>query len=819
MSDSWRLSEAAFDLRHLKAYEGLFTLGSGYLHVRGALEEHLSGAPQNESYERRPANVSSEQFRHPRSKWGTYVVGLYAPHPTLNNQLVNLPSFLGLAPRIDGLPLDLAAAPPADYRRTLHLDTAVLERELTWQVSDTTRVAVRFERFISAARPCVCVQRLTMIPSRRANVEIRAQLDADVRTNGFDHFASVALDAPSAGALRCDLETDARDRVSIVSRLRGPVPRESLAVVDRRRGEWRMSYDVAAGEPLVVEKLSAVASSRDTKLAESHKHAARAAGASETADDARAAAQCAAAARAAAHSALNDAAALTFEQLLEEHVQVWRRRWDACDVRIEGDDAAQRAVRAALFHLLRAHPCDARVAIDAKGYAGEAYWGRFFWDTEIYLLPFFAYTDPPRARQLAEFRVRTLDGARTNARRYGYPGARYAWESDADGNECCPNWQYADHEVHVTADVAFGMFHYARAAADDAFLDGPAARVLVETARYWLARIDWVPAAPCETLRRAAPPSPDARGALAALQDRLKPVLLGVMGPDEYTPISSNNAFTNRMVALALRLAEQHGGAGGATVEERAAFAAVAAAMRVPRAADGLLVLQCDEFEALADLDFERCWPDRSRTLASQVSQERLYRGKCLKQADVLMLAFLLPDEFTPAELRRAWNYYLPLTSHDSSLSAGVHSILAARLGLHPQAWDFWLRACAIDLDAAQGGAAEGIHIANAGAIWQMVVFGFAGVRPATSGDVLRIEPRLPRTWKCVRFPLRWRGAALGIELTHASLVVRNAGPAAVDVACGDAARALPAGAEAVFQVSSSDSDETIMSRQPPSVL
>lgn len=810
MDDTWRLSEAAFDLRHLKAYEGLFTLGSGYLHVRGALEERLSGAPQNESYDRRPANVSSEQFRQPRSKWGTYVVGLYAPHPTLNNQLVNLPSFIGLAPRIDGVALDLAEAPPADYRRTLHLDTAVLVRELTWQVSDTMRAAVRFERFISAARPQVCVQRVTIVPSRRAAIEIRAALDADVRTNGFNHFKRVSFEAPSADELRCDVQTDARDSVCIVSRLRAPEADEALAVVERRRAEWRMRYSVAAGEPLVVEKLSGVGTSRD---AEPGSDAPCVAG-KPGARDARGAAV-----RASACAALEAAGGLTYEQLLAEHSQVWRRRWESCDVQIDGDTEAQRAVRAALYHLLRAHPNDARVAIDAKGYSGEAYWGRFFWDTEIYLLPFFAYTDPPRARQLAEFRIRTLDGARANASRYGYPGARYAWESDADGHECCPNWQYADHEVHVTADVAFGMFHYARATGDDAFLDGPAARVLVEGARYWLARIDWVAAAPCGPGRRAAPPSPDASGALQALRAGLRPVLLGVMGPDEYTPISNNNAFTNRMVARALRLAERHGAAGGATAEERAAFAAVADALPTRRAADGLLVLQCDEFETLADMDFARCWPDRTRPLASQVSQERLYRSKCLKQADVLMLAFLLPDEFTPAELRRAWDYYLPLTTHDSSLSAGVHSILAARLGRHTQAWDFWRQACNTDLDVTHGGAAEGIHIANAGAVWQMVVFGFAGVRPATCGDVLRIEPRLPRAWRRIRLPLHWRGAGLQLELTHDVLKLRNDGLAAVDVACGEAVRTLAAGGDATFQISSSDSDETIISKQPPSVL
>ncbi len=414
-------------------------------------------------------------------------------------------------------------------------------------------------------------------------------------------------------------------------------------------------------------------------------------------------------------------------------------------------------------------PDDARVAIDAKGYAGEAYWGRFFWDTEMFLLPFFLYTDPERARTLVDFRVGSLEGARENAARYGYPGARYAWESDAGGHECCPNWQYADHEVHVTADVAYGLVHYARAAGDAGYLRGPAAAVLVETARYWMERLDW-------------------------REGDGHPSLLGVMGPDEYTPISHNNAYTNRMVAFALRAAAEVGEAAGASPEECRAWAAAAEGLPIPRANDGVLVLQCEGFDRMADPRFDEYWRDRTQPFAAQVSQERLYRSRCLKQADVLMLMAMFPAEFSDAEVRRAWDYYVPLTTHDSSLSAGVHALVALRLGLVAEAWAFWQRSRDIDLDIEHGGAAEGIHIANAGAAWQAAVLGFAGMRTAMQADALTLSPHLPAAWSRLAFPVIWKGCPAYVDIRREGVRITNRGTVPLDVRVNDEPGRLAAG-------------------------
>ncbi|MGB9620120.1 MAG: glycoside hydrolase family 65 protein, partial [Armatimonadota bacterium] len=377
-----------------------------------------------------------------------------------------------------------------DYNRELCLKTAVLKRSFTWLTKSGRVLRVVFERFASAARPHLFVQKVSVDCTEPTALTIVAGIDADVRTSGYDHFRSVELDRAGENGITCAVRTDGEDTVTMQTELRPIGMRWSLRKADRR-AELAGGVEIPAGERFVLEKRTAVTTSRDLDSV-------------------------------GCRDVLEATSALGYDELCEEHTRIWSARWDQSDVVIDGDDESQLAMRCAIYHLLRAHvPGDDRVAIDAKGYAGDAYFGRFFWDTEMYLLPFYLYTAPERARSLVGFRIRTLPGARQTAANYGYPGAKYPWVADRDGRDSCPNWQYADHEVHVTADVVYAMAHYAAAADDPDFLNMDAAEVIVETARYWMARIDW----------RSGDGYPS---------------LLGVMGPDEYTPISNNNSYTNR---------------------------------------------------------------------------------------------------------------------------------------------------------------------------------------------------------------------------------------------------------------------------------
>lgn len=733
MDENWLLIEPEpFRSADLRGWEGLFTQGSGYLHTRGSLEEHFPDAPQNLSYLRRPTNVTAEKFPEMKSKWCTFVPGVYGSHPLMGKEMANLPAFLEIVPFIDGERLDLERCEILSHHRALDLHTTVLARRIVWRTRGGAQVSVTFERFASAARPHLYVQRMTLTSDRDADLTLQAGIDSDVRTSGYDHVAEAHFGRVAEDRLRCDVTLDTGDAVQMMTWV-------SLAGAawtyqeSGRAARFVGTLPLRAGQGVTFEKRTAVTTSIDAEALD-----------------------------------LNALLSLDadYETLLTEHTDLWHERWENADVRIEGDARSQLGLRAALYHLMRSHPGHNRAAIDPKAYAGDAYRGLYFWDTEMYLLPFFLYTDSERARMLTDFRIRTLDGARRNAAEYGYSGARYPWEGDRDGIDQCPNWQYRDHEVHVTADVVYGLAHYALAADAPGYMR-EAADVLRETAAYWLERIDWRPG------------------------DDF-PSLLGVMGPDEYAPITNNNAYTNRVVALALNCA--------AAVEPddalRQRYEEAARALPLLRRGDGL-ILQCEDFEALGEIDFETLWKDRSKPFASQVSQERLYRSRCLKQADVLLLMMLFPGEFSEGEVRAAWDYYVPYTTHDSSLSPGVHAIVALRLGLMDQAWAFWERSLNIDLN---GGAEEGIHIAAQGINWQMAVFGFGGMRTAMQAEHLTLSPRLPEQWGRLAFPVIWKGQRAYIDADHSGVTITNRSERDLKVRVYGADGVIPAGGQAVFQ-------------------
>ena len=768
MDKQWILKESEFKVNTAMAYEGLFTLGSGYLHTRGSLEENVGNEPQNITNPR-PAFANASAFKHggvQKTKWGTYVPGVFAHHPNLNEELVNLPYFLGIEPTVAGEKLDLLQSATSAYERILNMKTASLERSLTWHTREGD-VKVKFERFISGKRSQLSVQRATFTAvNKNIKLSIKSGIDADVRTNGCDHFTFTKVEQLSADTVKSTVTTNENpyyDKNNNITNISGgdtiyTVSQLSAADTkwnydgEKRRGFFSAEFVIPDGKTIVIEKRTAVSTSRDL------------------------------AAQKPAEKVLAEAKSFTFEQLFEEHKAYWAERWEKSDVVIESNDKnddSQRALRSSLFHLLRCHVTgDPRVAIDAKGTAGDIYYGRFFWDTEIYLVPFFLYTDPERAKTLVDFRVNTLDGAKRNAERGGYKGARFPWESDAQGNDCCPpgNWQYRDHEIHITADVVYAFAHYAANTSEDYLKDKKTAETIVETARFWLDRVDW---------------------------ENGVPHLLGVMGPDEYTVLTSDNAYTNHMVSYALKLAAKYGKFGGASDEEIKQFADVAKKLPILRNKDGI-IMQCKEFDSFADPQFNKLWKGYAQGkkeghYAQYVPQERLYRTKCLKQADVLMLMFLFFNEYSKEEILATWDYYVPFTTHDSSLSLGVHAMLANRIGKEEEAWTMFQKCMGNDLDVEHEGAAEGIHIAGSGMNWQMMVFGVAGILNALQSDIFTIQPHLPKQWNKVSFPFVWKGQSLYITLQASKTSIKNKSNSSIDVVVAGKKATIAAGKEETF--------------------
>ena len=691
-----------FQKEWMKHYEGACTIGNGYLHIRGSMDQDMTFATQHDRYWRMPANVTVEEARHPYSKWGFYIPGVVGFHPLLNEELVNLPYPCGVNLYADGEKISLEQE-VKEYKQVLDMEHGTFE----YQFSITTEkgtVKCFFERYADCRHTHILNQKMAVWADYDTELTLECFIDLAVTTNGYDHFINRSVHI-SDQLMHIMVTTDLHNDVAILQRLES-----NGAMVEELCDETRASITFQARNSLYVDRITAVATSLDSSQA----------------------ASC-------AEDALHAYQQEETPHLL--HRIACEKSWSMHRVYIEGDEQAQQALDFSVYHLLRSMPLSDRIAIDAKGAAGEAYFGHYFWDTEIYLLPFFLYSDPEKAKRLLMFRVHTLQAAMENAKTYGYQGAKYPWESSISGQEQCPNWQYKDHEIHVSFDIVYAMQEYLKVTKDEDTCRQEFFPVVQQVAAFALSR-----------------GYQDAEGNWH---------LNGVMGPDEYIMFCDDNYYTNAMAAYAVRCyldwcilfdyaldkCEEH------------RCLEFIAHMTYPEDQERGILWQCQNFEAFEDIDFDKVWKDRSKPFGAVVSQEHNYRVKALKQADVVSLFHLFDQRWSDDVLQKNLSYYLPITTHDSSLSYVIHSILFARLQDKDHAYEYFKRASEIDLSL--GGAAEGIHIANAGGLWQAIVFGFAGLHNPMWSEELIVEPCLPSHWKRVVFHIQRQGHWYQVELTQ----------------------------------------------------
>ena len=444
-----------------------------------------------------------------------------------------------------------------------------------------------------------------------------------------------------------------------------------------------------------------------------------------------------------ARSAVTDAERAGFERLLVEHRTAWAGRWEAADVVVDGDEALTRDIRFALFHLMASVADKGEAAVGARGLSGHAYRGHVFWDSDVFVLPFLAATHPAAARAMLEYRVRRLPAALEAARRLGRRGARFPWESAADGVDVTPTSarnqagqlvriRTGELEEHIVADVAWAASAYLEWTADPDFAAGPGKELLIQTARYWASRIR---------------------------VENGRAHIYGVIGPDEYHEPVDDNAFTNVMARWNLRRAA----ALAEDEQERARWLELADALVDGYASKSGIYEQFAGFFALEPLVIADIAPRRPIAADLLLGAERVRGAQVLKQADVLMLHHLVPNEVEPDSLLPNLMFYEQRTAHGSSLSPAIHAGLLARAGRYRDALAALHLAARIDLEDLTGSTAGGLHLATMGGLWQALVFGFAGIR--VRGDVLLVDPRVPPEWRALEVCLHFRGEPLRLRL------------------------------------------------------
>jgi trehalose/maltose hydrolase-like predicted phosphorylase len=463
-----------------------------------------------------------------------------------------------------------------------------------------------------------------------------------------------------------------------------------------------------------------------------------------------------------------------WRKVVQEHEAAWSDRWRSSDIEVGGDPAAEQALRFAVYHLnSAANPADERVSIGARGLTGDDYHGHVFWDTEIYLLPFYVFTWPEAARALLMYRFRTIDGARQKAAQQGWRGAMYAWESADTGAEATPeqvvgpDGEIIDilcgkQEQHITADIAYAVWQYWQATEDVDFLLDAGAEILLETGRFWSSR---------------AQPERDGYCHIR-----------NVIGPDEYHEHIDDNAYTNVMARWNIRRAlevaallrerwpdrwARLSNRLGLEDRELLRWRTVAETMVTGWNSQTRLFEQFAGFFGLEEINLAG-YAGRSVPMDVVLGRERTQRSKVIKQADVVALLGLLPEEFPGDSGMANFRYYEPRCSHGSSLSGAMHALVAARLGDSDLALRYFQHAVAIDLADNHTTIAGGLHMAALGGTWLTAVFGFAGL--SLQSDGIAFNPKLPASWKALNFGIEWRGRRLRIgidgtgQLLHAIL-------------------------------------------------
>ncbi|MGO2747648.1 glycoside hydrolase family 65 protein [Microbacterium sp.] len=750
--DPWRLTETSYT--HDGVSETLFAVGNGYLGLRG---NHIEGRGAHEHGTFINGLHETWPIRHAEQAYGFAEVG---------QTIVNAPDAKIMRIYVDDEPISFEDAEVRDYERALDMRTGVLSRSFVWETPSGKQIRIRDERLVSFEERHLAILRLEItVENADAPVTISCQLLN--RQDGGDVYGGAPTATQKAGfdprktekitervllpaefwqdGLRSALSYQVADSGMTLAVVADHVittdneySARSLIEADIAKNVFRVQ--AKAGIPIAITKLVSY-------------HTSRGVPAHELVDRCR--------------RSLDRAAVEGIPAQFTRQKEWLDAFWERTDVVVEGHDDLQQAIRWCLFQLAQAAARADGNGVPAKGVSGSGYSGHYFWDTEIYVLPFLTYTNPQWARNALRARVLMLPAARRRAAQLNEAGALFPWRT-INGEEASAYYAAGTAQYHINADVSFALGKYVRATGDEHFMRSEGADILVETARLWATLGFW-------------------RGANGDASFHIH----GVTGPDEYTTVVNDNLFTNVMARYNLRYAarvvreiQQDDPRAYAKIVERTGLDAgepdawdhAAEAINIPFS-ESLGIHPQDAMFLERELwDLEHT-PDTQRPLLLHFHPLVIYRFQVLKQADVVLALFLQGNHFTAEEKRADFDYYDPLTTGDSTLSAVVQAILAAEVGYQGLARKYFEQSLFVDLGDLHHNASDGVHVASAGGVWSALVSGFGGMRD--HGGELSFDPRLPADWPSLSFPMQWQGSTLQVTITRDELrvVVREGEP------------------------------------------
>ncbi|GAY72526.1 glycoside hydrolase family 65 protein [Lentilactobacillus kosonis] len=718
--------------------ESMTSLGNGYMGMRGFFEEDYSG-------DTLPGIYLGGVWYPDKTRVGWWKNG----YPEYFGKVVNATNFIKMHVKINGELVDLAKDQITDFTLNLDMKQSLLTRSFIVTKGDA-EVQLTFERFLSVAQQELSVQRVTAKNVGNTDVEliIDSAIDADVENEDANY------DERFWDVLNTDQGTETGDVVSKTVENPFGTPRftvgmEMRHVTDMSSKQVSQPNDkevvnefittLQAGELTQLEKRVIVVTSRDYDTE------------AQLTD--------------AMHKLSDKVAGQSYAELFTAHADIWADRWEKSDIQISGDDEAQQGIRFNLFELFSTYYGeDARLNIGPKGFTGEKYGGATYWDTEAFAVPvYLGITNPEVTRNLLMYRYKQLDGAYHNAKQQGLKGALFPMVT-FDGIECHNEWEITFEEIHRNGDIAFAIYNYTRYTGDNSYVQNEGAKVLAEISKFWADRVHFS-------------------------ERNQKYMIHGVTGPDEYENNVDNNWYTNLLAQWTLKytlsilddVSPEWQAKLDVTDADKQKWQDIVDRMYLPYDKDLNIFVQHDGF---LDKDIKpvSSLGKDDLPLNQNWSWDKILRSPYIKQGDVLQGIWDFIDDYTPEQKKANFDFYEPLTVHESSLSAAIHSVLAADLHYEDKAVELYERTARLDLDNYNNDTVDGLHVTAMTGGWIAVVQGFAGMR--VRDDKLHFAPFLPKKWDHYSFRQVFRNRVIEVSVdgSGAKFKLIDGAPITIDV-------------------------------------
>jgi len=732
--DPWKVIEEGFDPSHGRVAEAIFSVANEFMGARGYFEEGYSGDTLHGSYLNAVYATSVDvQFN-------------YKGLVSRDCFVVNSVDWLYTRIYLDGEKLDLANVTFRDFKREIDMKTGVMTREFVWEHNNGKQLKMVFQRFVSMDSYNVGCQRIIVEPLNfDGNITIQSCLDFSpiYESTGKNHWICLRKEHIDNGAAILALTEDSGQQAFSSFRLDVKNPVEMRQIENEKLIGLEFELALKQGQAEVIEKIVC-------------NHAERKSGINP--NDVWGQGQ----------NLANEYLPLSYDIYLKRQIDFWNAAWDIMDIEIEGDPENQQGARFCVFSLHQTkHGADNTLNVGGKGLTGESYGGRTWWDTESYILPFYLFTNPKAARDLIIYRYHHLPAALERAIEMDCLGACYPM-STIDGTECCNWWWHGNLEIHVSAAIPYGIWHYVHVTNDKELLYNQGIEMLLQTSRYFASRGQWSPT-----------------GEFG---------FYGVMGADEFHMMVNNNFYTNIMAKKTLEYTLE-------VIDEMRRRVPLELSRVIEkvelcdseiaqwREMASKIILLCDEktgifeqhegFFDLPHTDYKSI-PHTDYPLYHNWSYDRIFRTDITKQPDSLLPLFFFSQEYSMETKRANYDYYEPRCCHDSSLSPCIHSILAAELGYHDKAHEYAKFASRIDLDDYNRNAREGLHIPALAGAWLTFVYGFGGLR--ADGPTLVLNPSLPKGWTLLRFSIIYAGERIDVCINRQSISLKVRGKTSIPI-------------------------------------